>query len=169
MEGKISPNHKKWITIHMNTVDDRIVVLEYHFNESFICRIYNRYICLWCSVQWPIRKIKLVCSLNFMLVSKPDWCFRRNKWDTVEGCASSFVDRHQWFTLQQICMSNIYLTIVKRSLWIRTGTTSRYILPDSLNRTFIRNHQFQKKSKNRTIQLQSPNNFIVVEFVFRKN
>ena len=62
-------------------------------------------------------------------------------------------------------MSNIYLTIVKRSLWIRTGTTSRYILPDSLNRTLIiRNQQFQTKSKNRTVQLQGPNNFIVVEF-----
>lgn len=113
----------------MKTLHHGIIVLKYDFYESLICSIDNRSVHPGCSVKRLIRKIKLISSRHIILVSKPDWCVRIDKWDPVKCCSKRPINYFWWHSLYHIGLSHINLTIVKGTLRIRASSTGRYILP----------------------------------------
>lgn len=106
-----------------------VVVLENNLYKALVCCVDHRSVQTRRSVKRSVREVQLISSFHFIAIRKPHWSTWIHKWNPVK-CSTKWPVNCCWRqTSQNVCVSYVYLTVVKWSLWIWTSSTGRCVLP----------------------------------------
>ena len=132
------------VSINMEALDFGVIILEYNLNKSPVRCVDDRASHTGRStVNRSWWEIHLINSFDPMLIRKPHgraWIQKRN---TVKRSTKWTINYGRRHASKNVCACDIYLPVVIWSLWIRTSSTRRCVLPAHMT----------KKKKNQDLHL----------------
>lgn len=151
------PNDEKCIAINMEALHLGVIVLENNLYKALVRCVDQRCVQTRRSIKRPVRKIQLISSFHFIVIRKPHWSSWIHKRNPVKRSTKWPVDRCWRQTSQDVCVGDVYLTVVKWSLRIRTSSTSRCVLPAYEKRVKTRWTKNQDVEITKGTYLNAPN------------